>query len=131
MADATSTGPAVVTLSVPAQSAYVSVLRTTAAGLAARLDFTVDDIEDLRIAVGEASALLLPHAVPGAALAASFALEPGRLALALSVEARDALVVDTDSFAWQVLSTLATSCDVSTEGSTTTVTLAVHSALLG
>lgn len=130
MADATTPGPAVVTLSVPAQSAYVSVLRTTAAGLAARLDFTIDDIEDLRIAVGEASALLLPNAVVGAALAASFSLEPGRLALALSVEAHDALEVDTDSFAWQVLSTLATSCDVSSKGSTTTVRLAVHSTLL-
>ncbi|HEY9379199.1 MAG TPA: anti-sigma regulatory factor, partial [Jiangellaceae bacterium] len=39
-----------VELRVPATGAYVSVLRTAAAGLAARLDFTVDDIEDLRIA---------------------------------------------------------------------------------
>ena len=31
-------------------------------GLAARLDFTLDDIEDLRMAVGEASALVLPEA---------------------------------------------------------------------
>ena len=64
----TATGePARVTLSVPAQSAYVSVLRTTAAALAARLDFTVEDVEDLRIAVGEASALLLPLADVGSA----------------------------------------------------------------
>ncbi|WP_219635580.1 hypothetical protein [Nocardioides ungokensis] len=42
-------------LKVPADSAYVSVLRTTTAGLAARLDFPIDDIEDLRIAVGEAT----------------------------------------------------------------------------
>ena len=33
-----------VVLRVPADSAYVSVLRTMTAGLAARLDFTVDDI---------------------------------------------------------------------------------------
>ena len=36
----------VVELGVPARTAYVSVLRTTAAALAARLDFTLDDIED-------------------------------------------------------------------------------------
>ena len=51
-----------VELRLPADSAYVSVLRTTTAGLAARLDFPIDDIEDLRIAVGEASAMVLPEA---------------------------------------------------------------------
>ena len=53
-----------VELRLPADSAYVSVLRTTTAGLAARLDFPIDDIEDLRIAVGEACALVLPEARP-------------------------------------------------------------------
>ena len=61
-----------VSLRVPADSAYVSVLRTMTAGLAARLDFTVDDIEDLRIAVGEACALVLPEAAPGGDLEADF-----------------------------------------------------------
>ena len=32
---------------LPAESAYVGVLRMTTAGIAARLDFTLDDIEDL------------------------------------------------------------------------------------
>ena len=41
------TGRADVELRLPADGAFVSVLRTTAAGLAARLDFTIDDIEDL------------------------------------------------------------------------------------
>ena len=47
---------------MPADTAYVAVLRTTTAGLAARLDFTLDDIEDLRIAVGEACAMVLEQA---------------------------------------------------------------------
>ena len=47
---------------LPAEGAYLSVLRTATAGLAARLDFTLDEIEDLRIAVDEACAMLL---VPG------------------------------------------------------------------
>ena len=45
-----------VQVKMPAESAYLSVLRTAAAGLAARLDFTLDEIEDLRIAVDEACA---------------------------------------------------------------------------
>ena len=55
-----------VELRLPAESAYVAVLRMTTAGLAARLDFTLDDIEDLRMAVGEACALVLEHADPAA-----------------------------------------------------------------
>ena len=58
----------VVRLRLPAVGAYLSVLRTATAGLAARLDFTLEEIEDLRIAVDEACALLLPSAVPGAEL---------------------------------------------------------------
>ena len=55
-----------VTIRMPAEGAYLSVLRTATAGLAARLDFTLDEIEDLRIAVDEACAMLLSQAVPGA-----------------------------------------------------------------
>ena len=54
-----------VELRLPAESAYVAVLRMTTAGLAARLDFTLDDIEDLRMAVSEACALVLDDADPG------------------------------------------------------------------
>ena len=74
-----------VELRVPASGAYVSVLRTATAGLAARLDFTLDDIEDLRIAVDEACAVLLPLADADARLTARFDLEPGSLQVAVSV----------------------------------------------
>ena len=61
-----------VTVRMPADGAYLSVLRTATAGLAARLDFTLDDIEDMRIAVDEACAMLLspgdPRQQPGVQL---------------------------------------------------------------
>jgi len=66
-----------VELRLPADSAYVSVLRTTTAGLAARLDFPIDDIEDLRIAVGEASAMVLPEADAESDLVCRFFMTPG------------------------------------------------------
>jgi serine/threonine-protein kinase RsbW len=44
---------------VPAKPDYVRVLRAVTAGLAARLEFTYDRIEDLRLAVSEACATLL------------------------------------------------------------------------
>ena len=67
-----------VELRLPAESAYVAVLRMTTAGLAARLDFTLDDIEDLRMAVGEACALVLEHADSPGDLHACFDLATAR-----------------------------------------------------
>jgi serine/threonine-protein kinase RsbW len=48
-----------VTVSVPALPDYVHVLRSVVAAVAARSDFSYDAIEDLRLAVDEASAQLL------------------------------------------------------------------------
>jgi serine/threonine-protein kinase RsbW len=42
-----------VRLSVPAAPEYLRLVRLTAAGLASRLGFTFDEVEDLRIAVDE------------------------------------------------------------------------------
>ena len=67
-----------VTVRMPAEGAYLSVLRTATAGLAARLDFTLDEIEDLRIAVDEACAMLLSQAVPGSQPGVRVHARPGR-----------------------------------------------------
>lgn len=96
-----------VELRLPADGAYASVLRTTAAGLAARLDFTMDEIEDLRIAVAEAGAIVLTEADPDADLVTSFHLAPGHLVVEVATEAIDEPAPDYDSFAWQVLDTIA------------------------
>ncbi|QIK75884.1 anti-sigma factor [Nocardioides piscis] len=104
-----------VELRLPCDRAYASVLRTTTAGLAARLDFTIDDIEDLRIAVAEASALVLPVADPGADLRARFYLGAGRMTVEVEAAAMDGPAPDRESFAWQVLDTLAINAAVESE----------------
>ena len=96
-----------VTVSLPAISAYLSVLRTATAGLAARLDFTLDEIEDLRIAVDEACAMLLGQAIPGADLTCAFALEEGAMTIAVSVPCLSPRAPASDTFAWTVLCALA------------------------
>src|SRR6058998_2552849 len=92
---------------LPAAGAYLSVLRTATAGLAARLDFTLDEIEDLRIAVDEACAMLLSQAVPGADLECTFALDGESMRVAVSVLTVDGVEPSRDTFAWTVLSALA------------------------
>ena len=118
-----------VSLRVPADGAYVSVLRTMTAGLAARLDFTVDDIEDLRIAVGEACALVLPEAVPGGSLEADFQQTTGTLTVAVRVETIRRAEPDYESFAWQVLSTLTTEATAQVDDNHLEVTFSADSSL--
>lgn len=100
-----------VTVRMPADGAYLSVLRTATAGLAARLDFTLDDIEDLRIAVDEACAMLLSQAVPGSSLECSFALGPDDMTITVSVLSLSPRPPSADTFAWTVLSALAGSVE--------------------
>lgn len=64
----------IVHLTVPADGGYLSVLRTATAGLAARLQFALDEIEDLRIAVDEACAMLLAIAAADAELDCRFSV---------------------------------------------------------
>jgi serine/threonine-protein kinase RsbW len=48
-----------VTLIIPAQPRYLRLARLTAAGIASDLGFSVQGIEDLRVAVDEACAVLI------------------------------------------------------------------------
>ncbi len=116
-----------VELRLPADGAYASVLRTTTAALAARLDFTIDDIEDLRMAVAEATAMVLEVADDGTDLVSSFALRAGEMTVSVSVGAESPGEPDYDSFAWQVLTTLSTSAKVEATGGRFTVTITVAS----
>lgn len=96
-----------VTIRLPAQSIYVAVLRTAVAGVAARADFSIDDIEDLRIAVDEACALLLASAATGAALSCHFTGRTDSVLAAISAPVDDATLPDESSFGWLVLNALA------------------------
>lgn len=100
-----------VTVRLPAASAYLSVLRTATAGLAARLDFTLDEIEDLRIAVDEACAMLLAQALPGADIECEFVLGTAEIQVRVSVLTVDGMPPAQDTFAWTVLNALAGDVD--------------------
>jgi len=113
-----------VELRVPADTAYVAVLRTTTAGLAARLDFTLDDIEDLRIAVDEACAMVLPQARAGSDLTCSFDLAPTRLTVAVTAECEEPRPPDRNGFAWTVLSALTSEVRADVQGERLTIRLA-------
>lgn len=106
----------VVELSVPALAQYVAVVRAATAGLAARLDLTLDRIEDLRIAVDEACTLLV-HA-PGSEQAAAQSAEQiscvfrlDDTALTVDVSGPRAELPERTGYAWAVLSALVDSLE--------------------
>jgi serine/threonine-protein kinase RsbW len=114
----------VVLLAVPASGAYLGVLRTATAGLAARLQFTLDEIEDLRIAVDEACAMLLAIAsdVPvlgdTVELSCRFTVTDDALTVETTVPigSPDERLPGGESFAWQVLSALADEVSANVDG---------------
>lgn len=112
-----------VEMRVPAEVAFISTLRLTAASLAARCDLTIDDIEDLRLAVDESCALLLPHATLDSTIDIRFGLSAGRLQVDVSVQTDEASEPDRDGFAWTVLEALASSVDVTKHDSQLTITV--------
>jgi serine/threonine-protein kinase RsbW len=119
-----TTAEDVVKLVVPAAGAFLGVLRTATAGLAARLQFTLDEIEDLRIAVDEACAMLLPLASTGGNLACRFTVSDTALTVETSVPTtapRSRL--PGKSFSWQVLSALADEMDASVAEGRATIRL--------
>ena len=117
-----------VELRIPADSAFLAVLRTATAGLAARLDFTLDDIEDLRIAVDEACAMVLPQAKEGSDLTCAFTLGNGRLDVAVSAECDQPRQPSRDGFAWTVLAALTSSVSAEVHGDRLTITLSRNTA---
>jgi serine/threonine-protein kinase RsbW len=96
-----------VTLRIPAESAYLAVVRTTTVGLASRIELTLDEIDDLRIAVGEACAILLDRALPDSELTCEFQLDPSCIQLTVRVPTKDGRLPAQGTFAWAMLSELA------------------------
>lgn len=73
-----------VRLTVPATSAAVRIARVGAAGLGTRLGFTFSEVEELRLAVGEAAAQLC-DAGPQSSLIVSYDIEPTGLKVTLAL----------------------------------------------
>jgi serine/threonine-protein kinase RsbW len=99
-------------LGIPAESAYAAVARATAASVAVRAGATVDDVEDVRVAVSEAFNLLLA-AGPAGEQQVHLDLTVNERGIAFVVSAPTLRIepVDRDSFAWTILDALVEDAD--------------------
>jgi serine/threonine-protein kinase RsbW len=99
-----TTGSPPLVLRFPAEARYASVARTAAAAVASRLQFGVDRIEDLRLAVGELVALAAGGSAADAQI--SLRIAGDRDGVQVTAEFPSAEPIPEDGFAWLVLSGL-------------------------
>jgi serine/threonine-protein kinase RsbW len=96
-----------VQIETPATGEYLAVVRAAATGLAAGLNFTYEQIDDLRIAVDEACAQLLAHRGGAGTLRVAYAVEDAALRVEVTVDpdrdGRPPDLLPKDSFGWQIL----------------------------
>jgi serine/threonine-protein kinase RsbW len=111
-ADSTD-GGSTVEVRTSASAALIPTIRAVASDLAARADFDLDAISDLRMAVDEACATLVDVAAPASTLQCTFVVhnELIRVHAEVLAAAPDA-TVSTDTFGWRVLQTLADEVEV-------------------
>jgi len=104
----TPDGTSTVEVRTSASAALIPTIRAVASDLAARADFDLDAISDLRMAVDEACATLVDVAAPSSMLRCTFLVHPERIEVHAQVQAGHVdSAVSTDTFGWRVLQTLA------------------------
>lgn len=99
-----------ITLSVPARPDFVHVLRTLVATVAAKQDFSIDEIEDLRLVVDEACAYLLAIRPPAQSLRMVIASGPGAVSVRTWTDGGPTHLPAADAqqnAMWSILSALA------------------------
>lgn len=111
----------VITVSVPATSGYVHVVRAVTASVAARLPIPFDGIEDLRLAVDEACAWLLGAGRSATTMTLRLRPLEDRLEVTVSLDAVERAWPPPDMerrLPWRILSALvdALSLDAGADG---------------
>lgn len=105
--EATPVPEGVVHLRVPAQPVHLRLVRLMMADLAGQLDFHLESISELRIAVDEACAELVDIAGgPDSDLECEFRISGHGIEFQAIVPTKPAAFLDTQGFGWQVLATM-------------------------
>lgn len=105
-----------VALSVPADPRHLRLARLTASGFSADLGFSLDEVEELRLAVGEASALLVEHAAAGARLTVRYLDDGGEIVIEGRCEADAGSPLSVDPVAEAVLANTVDAYEVEQDG---------------
>ncbi len=106
---ARGTGTSRVVVTIPPDPDRLELLRSVATALAVALDFDIDTLADLRMAVDELCSMAMKRARPNSEMCVRFETGDGAVSVLAEVPVSEPATVDEDSFGWMVLQTLADS----------------------
>jgi serine/threonine-protein kinase RsbW len=98
-------------LRVPTTATQLPAVRAMAGDLAIRMDYDLDAVEDLRLAVDEACATLTQIAAPDTPLTVIFETTRAGLHIEAWVPTAEGVEVPRDGFGWAILATLVDNVD--------------------
>lgn len=108
-------------LTIPAASEHLKVLRTTLAAVAAGMGMTIDQVEDVRLAVEEAAARLLQADPPQVVAEVAEAAAP--LTIELRAAAKGPVALESGSFSRMILDALTDELTLGLGADQVTITL--------
>lgn len=106
-----------VVVNVPLRAEYASAIRVLVSSLAADLDFTVDELDDLRLGVSELFTLFADDAAPDARCTADIVALDGQVSVSMSRDVGEP--VELDGLASTILLAVVDSHDVDGVGGVT------------
>lgn len=98
---------------VPVSTRFASIIRTVASSVAADVGFSVDEIEDLRLALNEAFSLFHASAEGSASVRIRFTPERGSIRAVLLLQG-DGIVEQPDELAASILRSTVTTFELET-----------------
>ncbi len=110
-----------ISLTIPGHPSHLAVLRATVGTVVARAHLTIDQIEDVRLAVEEAASTLLSGGPDTIETTIHTSETP--LSVVLRATTREPVVLDPNGFSWTILTAMTDSVDLDTDGDTVTLTM--------
>ncbi len=108
-----------VSVKVPLKAEFVSIVRLTASGIASRLGFDIDTIEDIKVALSEVLNKIIKNAPEGDSVAIDFSFSDDGILIRFVLDqgVPDRLFDrETDEFAWAIISTLMDRMEIHEKG---------------
>jgi len=115
-----------VVLTIPADKTLVVLARSAASHLAALAGLTVTELDDFRLAIGEACGLILlsdEAAVPGKTLECRFTEADGALRVSISADVRPGTAPQAEGFGWSLLNALVDEAQWTVDGARVVISL--------
>lgn len=102
----------------PADTVNMAIARSVAAAIAVRADLTLDQVEDVRLAMDEATSYLIKIARPETTIACDLWIEGPAVCASMACVTATTPPPDPDPFAWTVLTALVNEVELSVDDAT-------------